>query len=109
MRDAFLRTPVKHARLGGSKERSDHKKIYVLIHRHFIKSLVVERNGEDSLLLLVGKRRRKFVLNFSTSSGMPSSRRRRWPIGYSTVSSTIDPSFNSTWSEFAIERLSGSW
>src|SRR5208337_4800092 len=53
------------------------------------------------------KRLRRLVLNFSTSSGIPSLRRRLCPIGYSTVSSSTVPSFNSTRSEFAIDLFSG--
>ena len=64
---------------------------------------------ESSLLPLLGRSAgADCVLNFSTSSGKPSSRRRRWPIGYSTVSSSTVPSFNSMRSELAIERFSGS-
>ena len=52
-------------------------------------------------------RRRRLVLNFSISSGIPSSRRRRWPMGYSTVSSSTEPSSRSTRSALAIERFPG--
>src|SRR5262249_37831894 len=55
-----------------------------------------------------GKRRARLVLNFSTSTGMPSLRRRLWPMGYSqTTSFSFVPSLNSTVSALAIERLSG--
>src|SRR5437879_4103362 len=33
-----------------------------------------------------GKRRARFLRNFSSSKGMPSWRRRRWPSGYPTGS-----------------------
>src|SRR2546430_273488 len=57
-----------------------------------------------------GKRRARLVLNFSTRIGMPSLRRRRWPIGYSqTTSSSLLPALNSTVSALAIERFFGSW
>src|SRR5690242_11119497 len=57
-----------------------------------------------------GKRRARLRSNFSTSRGIPSLRRRLWPIGYSTTTSARRlPSLNSTVSAFAIERFSGSW
>src|SRR2546425_10375346 len=56
-----------------------------------------------------GKRRARLRSNFSTRCGMPSLRRRLWPIGYSTTTSgSVVPSLNSTVSALAIERLSGS-
>src|SRR3954465_10523867 len=62
-----------------------------------------------ALCCFEGKRRARLVLNFSTRMGMPSLRRRLWPIGYShTTSSSLEPSLNSTVSAFAIERLAGS-
>src|SRR3981189_3292577 len=55
-----------------------------------------------------GKRRARLLLNFSTRTGMPSLRRRRWPIGYSqTTSFSLLPSLNSTVSALAIERFHG--
>src|ERR1700682_3456926 len=58
---------------------------------------------------LGGKRRARLRSNFSTSSGMPSLRRRLWPRGHSTtISASLLPSLNSTVSALAIERLSGS-
>ena len=59
--------------------------IHVFVDRHRFEAFAVERSVEDSLLLRLSERRRRLVLNFSTSSGNPSSRRRRWPMGYSTV------------------------
>src|SRR5690606_15921893 len=57
-----------------------------------------------------GKMRARLVRNLASSSGMPSWRRRLWPMGYSqTTSSSRAPSLNSTVSAFAMERLSGSW
>src|SRR4029453_2731242 len=59
---------------------------------------------------LEGNRRARFVRNFSTNNGMPSLRRRLWPIGYSTTTSfNLRPSFSSTVSALAIDRFSGSW
>src|SRR3954470_12794444 len=57
-----------------------------------------------------GKRRARLRSNFSTRCGMPSLRRRLWPMGYSTTTSeSFLPSLNSTVSALAIERFSGSW
>ena len=57
-----------------------------------------------------GKRRARFMRNFSTRIGMPSFRRRLWPMGYSTtISFSFFPSVNSTVRAFAIERFAGSW
>jgi hypothetical protein len=61
-----------------------------------------------SAAAVFGKAAAQVGFEFSTSSGSPSSRRRRWPMGYSTVSSSTVPSFSSTRSELAIERFSGS-
>src|SRR5690606_35455473 len=57
-----------------------------------------------------GKMRARLVRNLASSNGMPSWRRRLWPMGYSqATSSSRVPSLNSTVSAFAMERLSGSW
>jgi hypothetical protein len=56
---------------------------------------------------LAGKRRARFRRNLASSNGIPSVRRRRWPMGYSiTTSGRIVPSVNSTVSPLAIDRLS---
>src|SRR3981189_791893 len=56
-----------------------------------------------------GKHRARLVLNFSTSIGMPSLRRRRWPSGYSqTTSFSFVPSLSSIVRPLAIERFFGS-
>src|SRR5258706_9919301 len=56
-----------------------------------------------------GKRRARLRSNFSTRCGMPSLRRRLWPIGYSTTTSGSDvPSLNLTVNPLGIQRLSGS-
>src|SRR5688500_101281 len=58
---------------------------------------------------LGGNRRDRLVLNFSTSTGMPSARRRLCPIGYSTTTSLVrEPSRNAIVMPLAIERFAGS-
>src|SRR4029079_3798655 len=54
-----------------------------------------------------GHRDAKLLSNFFARSGIPSARRRRWPIGYSTaIFAVLDPSVKKTCTAFAIERFS---
>ena len=104
--DALRRPPPRRAAIHGHedagsaarRERSDHHQVDELVHRHRSSSFFASSaTSRMACCCFAGKRRARLVRNFSTSTGMPSSRRRRWPIGYSTTTSRVRlPSLNST-------------